>query len=173
MCLIKYTQDLNTQHYVGQRAFLITFFLQRSLFGKLLFQPFLPIRRESVMKLAQAHNVSAKTVHATLHKDLALSRIQPGKRSNCFARRQRRRDSECVRWSQGWLPRFLTILDNILTVGGSARGKEQAGRLSLNQGSSQKDLEGVWKRAWRLTLPRSSSSYKNAAKIHRHCHVLQ
>jgi hypothetical protein len=29
--------------------------------------------RESVMKLAQAHNVLVKTVHANLHKDLPLS----------------------------------------------------------------------------------------------------
>jgi hypothetical protein len=32
----------------------------------------------SVMKLAQAHYVSAKMVHATLHKNLPLSRSQPG-----------------------------------------------------------------------------------------------
>jgi hypothetical protein len=30
--------------------------------------------RESVMKLAQARDVSVKTVHATLHKDLLLFR---------------------------------------------------------------------------------------------------
>ncbi len=29
--------------------------------------------RERVMKLAQAHSVSAKTVHIALHKDLPLS----------------------------------------------------------------------------------------------------
>jgi hypothetical protein len=34
--------------------------------------------QESVMKLAQAHCVSAKTVHAPLHKDLPLSRNWPG-----------------------------------------------------------------------------------------------
>jgi restriction endonuclease len=34
-------------------------------------------RRETVMKLAQAHDVSAKTVHATLHKNLLLSGSQP------------------------------------------------------------------------------------------------
>jgi hypothetical protein len=30
-------------------------------------------RRESVMKLAQAHDVSVKMVHGTLHKDRPLS----------------------------------------------------------------------------------------------------
>ncbi len=35
-------------------------------------------RRESVMKFAQAHNVSAQTVHATFHKDLPFSRSQQG-----------------------------------------------------------------------------------------------
>jgi hypothetical protein len=34
--------------------------------------------RESVMKLAQTHNVPAKTVHAALHNDLQISRSQPG-----------------------------------------------------------------------------------------------
>ncbi len=33
--------------------------------------------RESVMKLAQAYDVSVKTVHATRHKDLPLSGSQP------------------------------------------------------------------------------------------------
>jgi hypothetical protein len=33
-------------------------------------------RRESVMKLTQAHDLSTKTVHATLHKDLPLSGSQ-------------------------------------------------------------------------------------------------
>jgi hypothetical protein len=35
-------------------------------------------RRESVMKLDQDHDVSAKTVRATLHNDLPLSRSRPG-----------------------------------------------------------------------------------------------
>jgi hypothetical protein len=44
-------------------------------------------RCESVMKLAQAHDVSVKTVHATLHKDLPLSGSHPAERSNFFTRR--------------------------------------------------------------------------------------
>ncbi len=44
-------------------------------------------RRESVTKLAQAHDVSVKTVHATIHKDLPLSGSQPAERSNCLTRR--------------------------------------------------------------------------------------
>ncbi len=35
-------------------------------------------RRESVMKLAQDHDVSAEMVHGTLHNDLPLSRSRPG-----------------------------------------------------------------------------------------------
>jgi hypothetical protein len=30
------------------------------------------------MKLTEAYDMSAKTVHTTLHKDLQLSKIQPG-----------------------------------------------------------------------------------------------
>jgi hypothetical protein len=44
-------------------------------------------RQESVMKLAQANYVLAKTVHAILHKDLLLSGSRPAERSNCFMRR--------------------------------------------------------------------------------------
>ncbi len=43
-------------------------------------------RRERIMKLAQDHDKSAKTVHATLHNDLRLSRSPPDWRSNCFTR---------------------------------------------------------------------------------------
>ncbi len=43
--------------------------------------------RESVMKLTQGHDVLAKTVHATLHKDLQLSKSQPDGQSNYFTRR--------------------------------------------------------------------------------------
>ena len=57
-------------------------------------------RRESVMKLAQDHDVSAKTVHATLHNDLPLSRSRPDWRSNCFKRERRRSDPERDRRSQ-------------------------------------------------------------------------
>ncbi len=44
-------------------------------------------RRERVMKLAEAHDVSVKMVHATLHKDLPLSGSCPAERSNFFTRR--------------------------------------------------------------------------------------
>ncbi len=57
-------------------------------------------RQESVMKLAQDHDVSAKTVHATLHSDLPLSRSRPGERPNCFTRERRRSDLERDRQSQ-------------------------------------------------------------------------
>ncbi len=81
-------------------------------------------RRESVMKLTQAHNVSAKTVHTTLHKDLPLSGSQSAYQSNCFTR-----DEEGAIQNvpgnhsndrHGFL--ILTIFDNVLSVGGSALG---------------------------------------------------
>jgi hypothetical protein len=55
---------------------------------------------ESVMKLAQAHDMSVKMVQATLHKDLPLSGSRTAERSNCFTRRQRRSNLECARRSQ-------------------------------------------------------------------------
>ncbi len=56
--------------------------------------------RKSVMKLAQAYDVSVKMVHATLDKDLPLSGSRQAERSNCFTRRRRRSDPECARRSQ-------------------------------------------------------------------------
>jgi hypothetical protein len=67
-------------------------------------------RRESVMKLAQDHDVSAKTVHATLHNDLPLSRSRPDWRSNCFTRERRRSDPERDRRSQRWSPRLFNYI---------------------------------------------------------------
>jgi hypothetical protein len=59
---------------------------------------------------------------------------------------------------------FLTILDNVLTVGGSAGAKRELAGLSLNQEASQKELEGVRKMAWRRRLPRRSDGSKSAAQ---------
>ncbi len=82
--------------------------------------------QERVMKLAQAHGVSAKTVHTALHKDLPLSGSQ------------QLRDKTALRGEEeGAIQNvpgdhcddrrsFLTISDNVLTVGGLARGKNQA-----------------------------------------------
>jgi hypothetical protein len=57
-------------------------------------------RRESVMKLAQAHGMSPKMVHAILHKELLLSVSGPAERSNCFMRRRRGSYLECDKRSQ-------------------------------------------------------------------------
>jgi hypothetical protein len=78
--------------------------------------------QEIVMKLAQAHDVSVETVHATLHKDLPLLGSWPAERSNCFTRRWRRSlgDHSDNRHS------FLTISDNVLNVDWSAGCKKQA-----------------------------------------------
>jgi hypothetical protein len=81
-------------------------------------------RRESVMKLAQDHDVLAKTVHATLHKSevgqvgdqTALQENKEGAIQNMTGDLSDDRSG------------FLTILDNVLTVGVSARGKERSRR---------------------------------------------
>jgi hypothetical protein len=77
------------------------------------------------MKFAQAHDLSVKTVHATLHKDLPLSGSWPAERSNCFTRRRRRSAIQNVPGDQSDdLHSFLTILDNVLNVDGSAGGQK-------------------------------------------------
>jgi hypothetical protein len=59
---------------------------------------------------------------------------------------------------------FLTILDNILTVGVWARGEKHLSGLSLNQQAPQKELEGVRKMAHRRTSPRRSGDSESAGK---------
>ncbi len=59
---------------------------------------------------------------------------------------------------------ILTIVDNVLTVNGSARGKERACRPHSQSGGLPKKLEGVRKMAWRQTLLRHSGGSESAAK---------
>ncbi len=59
---------------------------------------------------------------------------------------------------------FLTILDNVLTVGVSARGEERSRRPQPHQQASQKELEGVRKMAHRRTSLRRSGNSESAAK---------
>jgi hypothetical protein len=61
-------------------------------------------RRDSVMKRSQAHNVSAKTVHLL------------------YVKMKKERSRRCQA-----ITGFLTISNNVLTVGGLAWGEKQAG----------------------------------------------
>jgi hypothetical protein len=78
------------------------------------------------MKLAQAHDVSARTVHASLYNDPQLSRSRPGGRSNCFTRRRKGAIQNVTGDHSDDRRGFFTILENILTVNGSAGGTERA-----------------------------------------------
>ncbi len=85
--------------------------------------------RKSVMKLAQAHDVLVKTVHATLHKEVgqlsdqtALQGDEEGAIQNVPGDHSNDRHS------------FLTILDNVLNVGGSAGGKKQGSQHQSQSG---------------------------------------
>ncbi len=60
---------------------------------------------------------------------------------------------------------FLTILDNVLTVGGSARGKKQADQPQLQSGGLPEGAGGVRKMAQRpRTSPRHSGGSESTAK---------
>jgi hypothetical protein len=123
-------------------------------------------RRESVMKLIQAYDLSAKTVHAILHKDLLLSVSRPAERSNCFTRSRRWSDPECDRRAQRrspWLFDYLGQHSHCWYIGRPGVKRELAG-LSLNQEASQKELEGVRKMARRQTSLRRSGGSKIVAK---------
>jgi hypothetical protein len=61
-------------------------------------------RRESVMKLAQDHDMSAKTVHATLHNDLPLSCGQVGDQTAL-----RENEEGAIQYVTGDLSNLITI----------------------------------------------------------------
>jgi hypothetical protein len=84
--------------------------------------------RESVMKLAQAHSVSAKMVHAALHKDLPLSGSWQLSDKTALRGEEEGAIQNVPGDHSDDRHGFLTILDNVLTVGGLTRGKNQAGR---------------------------------------------
>jgi hypothetical protein len=52
-------------------------------------------RRESITKLTQAHDVSAKMVHATLHKDLPFSGSRSAERSTALQGDEKERSRRC------------------------------------------------------------------------------
>ncbi len=91
-------------------------------------------RRKSVMKLAQAHEVSVKTVHATTR----ICRFQEvGQLSDQTALQGD--EEEAIQNVPGDHSddrhSFLTIMDNVLNVGGSAGGKKQASRHQTQSGA--------------------------------------
>jgi hypothetical protein len=91
-------------------------------------------RRESVMKLAQAHDVSVKTVHATLHKDLPFQEVVQLSAQTSLQRDEEGAIQNVPGDHSNDRQSFLTILDNVLNVGGSAGGKKQASRHQTQSG---------------------------------------
>jgi hypothetical protein len=78
-------------------------------------------QRENVIKLPQAHGASARTVYSTLHKDLQLSKSQIGRGNQTALQGDKEGAIENVQGDHSDdLRGFLTILDNLLTVGMSA-----------------------------------------------------
>jgi hypothetical protein len=68
---------------------------------------------------------------------------------------------------------FLTILDNILTVGVLAGGEERADRPQHQSGGLSERAGELQKMPRRQTSPRVSGGSTNAAKICGHCRVLR
>jgi hypothetical protein len=95
-------------------------------------------QQESVMKLAWAHDVSAKRVHVILHKNLQLSKKSARWGTKMLykeTKKERLRSCEAVSKMITHCS-FLTLLDNFITVGESAGNEEQTGRLILTQEAS-------------------------------------
>jgi hypothetical protein len=90
-------------------------------------------RQECVMKLLQAHDVSVKTVHATLHRICRFQEV--GQLSNQTALLGDEGVIQNVSGNHSDDHRgFLTISDNVLIVGGSVGGKKQASRQQPQSG---------------------------------------
>jgi hypothetical protein len=86
-------------------------------------------RRESVMKHAQAHDVSVKTVHCRFQEvgQLSDQTALRGDDEGAIQNVPGDHSDDCHS--------FLTILDNVLNVGGSAGGAKQASRHQPQSGS--------------------------------------
>jgi hypothetical protein len=97
------------------------------------------------MKLVQAHDMSAKMVHATFHKDLQLSRSRPGERSNCLQGEEEGALKNVSGNHSNDRLGFLTILDIVSTVGESAGGNERAGWPQPQLGGLPEGAGGVTK----------------------------
>jgi hypothetical protein len=102
-------------------------------------------RRENVMKLAQADDTLTNMVHATLHKDLQLSNTSARWVTKMvYYEMQKKRVRTCKALTKD-PRRFMTILDNILNLGESAGGEEQAAGLTHTNEASYMEWEGVQK----------------------------
>jgi hypothetical protein len=112
------------------------------------------------MKLTQEHDVSAKTVHATLHNDLPLSRSRLGGRSNCFTREQRRSNPERDRLSQRCSPRLFNYLGQHSHCWWVGQGRRA---ISPASASISRPPRKSW-RGYKKWSPRRSSSNESAAK---------
>ncbi len=91
-------------------------------------------QQENVMKLAQVHEMLAKMIHSTLHKDLQLSQKSTRWVTKMLYEGMKKGKSESV-WGNHSDDRcnFMTMLYNILTIGESARVKNELAGLTHTQ----------------------------------------
>jgi hypothetical protein len=91
-------------------------------------------QQESVMKLAQAHEMLAKIIHSALHKDLQLLEKSTRWVTKMLYEEMKKGKSESVCGDQGDdRSNFLKILYSILTIGETARVKNELAGLTLTQ----------------------------------------
>ncbi len=106
------------------------------------------------MELAQTYDVSIKTVPATLHKDLLLSKNSARWVTKMFTRRWRRSNWECARQSWRWSPWLLDYFaqcSHCWWVGWQWRASWPAS--PTRKRPPRRSERGVWKIAQRRNSP--------------------
>jgi hypothetical protein len=121
-------------------------------------------RRESVRKLAQAHDVSARTVHAALRITWSSQRSRPRWATKRFSLRWRRSDSGRARRPKRWRPRFFDSFRQHYHSLRGGRGWRVSwpASFSLRRPPGSAEM-GVREIARRRTSPRRSGGNKSAA----------
>jgi hypothetical protein len=121
-------------------------------------------RRESVRKLAQAHDVSARTVYAALMRTAKLLKKSGRCVDKWFSLEMKKGDSGRIRRLKRWRLRFFDSLKqrSHCLRGGWGRRESWPPSFSLRRPPRRAE-RGVRKIAWQRTSPRRSGGNKSAA----------
>jgi hypothetical protein len=121
-------------------------------------------RRDRVRKLAQAHDVSARTVYAALMRTAKLLKKSGRCVNKWFSLEMKKGDSGRIRRLKRWRPRFFDSLKQRSHCLRSGRGRRESWPPSFSLRRPPRRAERkVRKIAWRQTSPRRSGGNKSSA----------
>ncbi len=127
-------------------------------------------RQENVRKLAQAHDVSARTVYAALMRTVKLSKRSARWVHKRFSLEMKKQGFRTCEAPKRWRPQFfdsLRLCSHCLR-GGRGQRVSWPSSLSLRRPPRRAEM-GVRKIAWWRTSPRRSGDNKSTAREHEGC----